>query len=54
MMAVAAGCAVAAGLLGLYLSYYADLAGGASVAVVLVLGYLVALGVRGGALLRLR
>ena len=53
MMAVAAGCAVLAGLLGLYLSYYADLAGGASVACVLVLGYLVALGLRGGALLRL-
>jgi len=54
MMALASGCAVVAGLLGLYLSYYADLAGGASVALVLVLGYLVALGLRGGALVRLR
>ena len=52
MMALAAGCAVLAGLIGLYLSYYADLAGGASVAAVMVVGYLLALGVRGGALLR--
>jgi len=48
MMALAAGCAVAAGLVGLYLSYYADLAGGASVAGVMVAGYLLALGLRGG------
>ncbi len=54
MMALAAGCAVLAGLIGLYLSYYADLAGGASVAAVMVVGYLLALGVRGGALLSVR
>jgi ABC-type Mn2+/Zn2+ transport system permease subunit len=52
MMALAAGCAVLAGLAGLYLSYYADLAGGASVAGVMVIGYLLALGFRGGVLLR--
>ncbi|MGZ4382383.1 MAG: metal ABC transporter permease [Gaiellaceae bacterium] len=51
MMALAAGCAVLAGLLGLYLSYYANLAGGASVAAVMVAGYLLALGLRGGGLL---
>jgi ABC-type Mn2+/Zn2+ transport system permease subunit len=52
MMALAAGCAVLAGLIGLYLSYYADLAGGASVATVMVVGYLLALCVRGGLLRR--
>ena len=52
MMALAAGCAVLAGAIGLYLSYYADLAGGASVAAVMVVGYLLALCFRGGVLLR--
>jgi ABC-type Mn2+/Zn2+ transport system permease subunit len=43
MMALAAALAVAAAFGGLYLSYYANLAAGASVTVVLVGGYLVAL-----------
>ena len=43
MMALAAALAVLAGLIGLYLSYYADLAGGASVSGVMVIGYLLAL-----------
>jgi ABC-type Mn2+/Zn2+ transport system permease subunit len=44
MMTLAAVLAVLAGAGGLYLSYYADTAGGASVAAVLVAGYLLALG----------
>jgi ABC-type Mn2+/Zn2+ transport system permease subunit len=52
MMSLAAGCAVLSGLLGLYLSYYANLAGGASVAAVMVAGYLLALALRSGGLLR--
>ena len=43
MMALAAGLAVRAGAIGLYVSYYADLAGGACVAGVMVIGYLLAL-----------
>ncbi len=42
MMAVAVGVAVAAGIGGLYLSYYADLAAGASIALVTVATYLLA------------
>jgi len=45
MMAVAAGVAVGAGCGGLYLSYYAETAAGASIAAVIVGAYLVALGV---------
>ncbi len=45
MMAVAAGVAVAAGCGGLYLSYYAETAAGASIAAVIVGAYVVALGV---------
>jgi ABC-type Mn2+/Zn2+ transport system permease subunit len=44
MMAVASGIAVVAAVSGLYLSYYADLAAGASVALAIVAGYLLALG----------
>ena len=44
MMALASGIAVAAGIAGLYLSYYADLAAGASVAAAIVGGYILALG----------
>ncbi|HEY4276960.1 MAG TPA: metal ABC transporter permease [Conexibacter sp.] len=52
MMALAIGIAVVAGLAGLYLSYYADVAAGASVAGLMVAAYLLA---RGGALaVRLR
>ena len=43
MMALASGLAVLAGIAGLYLSYYADLAAGASVAAAIVAGYLLAL-----------
>jgi ABC-type Mn2+/Zn2+ transport system permease subunit len=43
MMALASGLAVAAGAVGLYVSYYADLAAGASVACAIVVGYLLAL-----------
>jgi ABC-type Mn2+/Zn2+ transport system permease subunit len=43
MMAFAALLAVAASAGGLYLSYYADTAGGASVALCLVGGFLLAL-----------
>jgi ABC-type Mn2+/Zn2+ transport system permease subunit len=43
MMAGAAVAAVAAGVVGLYLSYYADLAAGAAIALCLVGGYLAAL-----------
>ena len=42
MMAVAVGVAVTAGIGGLYLSYYADLAAGASIALVTVAAYLLA------------
>jgi len=42
MMVLAAAIAVVGGIVGLYLSYYARTAGGASVAVVLVCGYLAA------------
>jgi ABC-type Mn2+/Zn2+ transport system permease subunit len=45
MMAVAAGVAVTAGCGGLYLSYYAETAAGASIAAVIVGAYIVALGV---------
>jgi ABC-type Mn2+/Zn2+ transport system permease subunit len=45
MMALASGLALAAAVAGLYL-YYADLAAGASVAVAIVAGYLVALALR--------
>ncbi|HEV7495406.1 metal ABC transporter permease [Baekduia sp.] len=45
MMAIAAGVAVAAGCGGLYLSYYAETAAGASIAAVIVGAYVVALGV---------
>jgi ABC-type Mn2+/Zn2+ transport system permease subunit len=48
MMAVAAGVAVAAGCGGLYLSYYAETAAGASIAAVIVGAYAVALGVGAG------
>ena len=44
MMALASGIAVTAGVAGLYLSYYADLAAGASVAATIVGGYILALG----------
>ena len=43
MMGIAAAFAVLAGLIGLYVSYYADLAAGASVACVIVAGYVLAL-----------
>jgi ABC-type Mn2+/Zn2+ transport system permease subunit len=42
MMALASELALAAAVAGLYLSYYADLAAGASVAVAIVAGYLAA------------
>jgi ABC-type Mn2+/Zn2+ transport system permease subunit len=42
MMAVAVGLAVLAGIAGLYLSYYADVAAGAAIAGLLVLAYLLA------------
>jgi ABC-type Mn2+/Zn2+ transport system permease subunit len=48
MMVVAAGVAVAAGCGGLYLSYYAETAAGASIAAVVVGVYVVALGVGAG------
>jgi manganese/iron transport system permease protein len=44
MMALASGIAILAAAAGLYLSYYADLAAGASVALSIVAGYLLALG----------
>ena len=47
MMVLAALLAVAAGISGLYLSYYAGTAGGASVAGVMVVLYLATLGGRG-------
>lgn len=47
MMAVAAGVAVAAGCGGLYLSYYASTAAGASIAAVIVGAYALALAVGG-------
>lgn len=40
MMAVAAGIAITSGIMGLYLSYYAGAAAGASIALVLVLSYI--------------
>jgi ABC-type Mn2+/Zn2+ transport system permease subunit len=43
MIAVAAAIAVLAGLAGLYLSYYAGTAGGASVALAIVVAYLLSL-----------
>lgn len=43
MIAVAAGIAVLSGLAGLYLSYYAGTAGGASVALAIVAAYLLSL-----------
>ncbi len=43
MMVLASALAVGAGIAGLYVSYYAELAAGASVAAVIVAGYLVAL-----------
>jgi ABC-type Mn2+/Zn2+ transport system permease subunit len=47
MMALAAGIAVAAAIAGLYLSYYANTAAGASVAIALVAGFLLVLLARG-------
>ena len=44
MMAVAAGIAIASGIMGLYLSYYAGVAAGASIALVLVLSYILIAG----------
>jgi len=49
MMALAVVIAIAAGLAGLYLSYYANIAAGASVAGLMVAAYLLA---RGGVLVR--
>ncbi len=49
LMTLAVALAVAASVGGLYLSYYASIAAGASVAVVMVALYLVALAVRGAA-----
>jgi len=46
MMALAAAIAIAGGAAGLYLSYYADTAAGASVAIVLVATYVLALAAR--------
>jgi len=46
MMALAAALAIAAGVGGLYLSHYAKTAGGASIAGVIVAGYLAALALR--------
>lgn len=43
MMALASGLAVLAGIAGLYVSYYADLAAGSSVVCAIVVGYLLAL-----------
>jgi ABC-type Mn2+/Zn2+ transport system permease subunit len=45
-MALAVAVAVATSIGGLYLSYYANLAAGASVAVTMVAAYLVALAFR--------
>jgi ABC-type Mn2+/Zn2+ transport system permease subunit len=45
MLCVSAAVAVAAGAAGLYLSYYAGIAGGASIALCLVAAYLAALGI---------
>ena len=42
MIAIATALAVLAGLAGLYLSYYAGTAGGASVALAIVAAYLLA------------
>jgi ABC-type Mn2+/Zn2+ transport system permease subunit len=47
MMALAAGIAVAGAIAGLYLSYYANTAAGASVAIALVAGFLLVLLARG-------
>ena len=44
MMAVAAGIAIASAITGLYLSYYAGVAAGASIALVLVLSYILIAG----------
>jgi ABC-type Mn2+/Zn2+ transport system permease subunit len=52
MMAVAAGVAVLAGCGGLYLSYYAETAAGASIAAVIVGAYAVALLSRSPSMLR--
>jgi manganese/iron transport system permease protein len=46
VMATAVAIAVAVSIGGLYLSYYADLAAGASVAAVMVGAYVVGLAVR--------
>ncbi len=43
MLTLAVGIAVAAGVAGLYLSYYAGTAGGASIAVMIVFAYLLSL-----------
>jgi ABC-type Mn2+/Zn2+ transport system permease subunit len=47
MIAASAAIAVAAGIAGLYLSYYAGTAGGASVALAIVLAYLLSVPLRG-------
>ena len=47
LMALAVVVAIAASVAGLYLSYYASIAAGASVAVVMVGAYVAALAVRG-------
>ncbi len=44
MMAVATGLGICAGVVGLYLSYYAGFAAGAAIAGTIVAGYLVAIG----------
>jgi ABC-type Mn2+/Zn2+ transport system permease subunit len=43
MFAIATGISLLAGLAGLYLSYYAGTAGGASIALAIVTAYLLAL-----------
>jgi ABC-type Mn2+/Zn2+ transport system permease subunit len=47
MLAVSAGIGVLAGIAGLYLSYYAGTAGGASVALAILLAYLLSIPLRG-------
>jgi ABC-type Mn2+/Zn2+ transport system permease subunit len=49
MMAAAAGLAIAAGVAGLYLSYYASIAAGASIAAAMVLAYVLIAALRAGA-----
>ena len=54
MLAIAVGVAIAAGLAGLYLSYYAGTAGGASIALAIVAAYLLSLLPEGIGALRAR